>query len=457
MKFSIYHKLIVFHMVLGLAVFVFKPLALLYFICITLFWGYKILNVSAKNKVFYVLLASAYIVGIEVFLRMNNGTFFYEASKYLVILFILAGMLSTSFNSKGLSYVLYIVLLIPSIFVAIAEMGFETNIRKAIAFNLSGPVCLGLAAIYCYGRVIKFSQIKIILVGMLMPLISMAVYLFLYTPDLQAAITGTGSNFATSGGFGPNQVATVLGLGMFILSTRFFMSGDNILFKIIDLGLLGILSFRAIVTFSRGGVITAIIMIGCFLIIYFIRMNFRYKKKLLISVLMFSVLALFTWVFSSVQTGGFIDKRYANQDAAGREKEDISTGRTDLIAFEINEFIEHPVLGIGVGKIKERRLTETGVLAASHNELSRIVAEHGLFGVFAFLILLLVPLIFRIRNRTNIYFYAFYVFWLLTVNHSAMRIAAPAFVYALCLINIDYKINPSKRKNIPAKIILQHK
>lgn len=451
MNLSLYHKLILFHIGLGLAVFAFKPLALLYFVFISIFWGYKIINVSQQNRVFYVLLACAYVVGIEVFLRMNEGTFFYEASKYLVIVFILIGMFTTSFNSKGLGYVLYVILLIPSIFVAVSEMGFETNIRKAIAFNLSGPVCLGLAAIYCYGRVVTLNQIKMVLIAVLMPLISMTVYLFLYTPDVQAAITGTESNFATSGGFGPNQVATVLGMGMFVLTTRFFMSKESTLLKIIDLLLLGLLSFRAIVTFSRGGVVTAIIMILCFLMIYYAKVNFKYKRKILLSLTIFLGLAFFTWVFSSIQTGGFIDKRYANQDAAGREKEDISTGRTDLIAFEIKEFIAHPVLGIGVGKIKERRLSETGLLAASHNELSRILAEHGLFGVFAFLILLLAPLLHRIKNKSNIFFYSFYIFWLLTVNHSAMRIAAPAFIYALCLLNIKYEKRPLHRKPIIAK------
>ncbi len=448
MKLSIYHKLIVFHVFLGLSIFLVKPLALVYFICMTIFWGYKILNVSQENKVFYVMLACAYIVGVEVFLRMNNGTFFYEASKYLVIIYVLMGMLGTSISSRGLIYFTYILLLIPSIFVAVSAMGFETNIKKAIAFNLSGPVCLGIAAIYCSGKVLKFDQVKIILIGLLLPLISTTVYLFLYTPNLQAAITGTASNFATSGGFGPNQVATVLGLGMFALASRFFMSKANIVIKVIDLCLLGLISFRAIVTFSRGGVITSIVMIMFFLLVYYIKVNYTYKRKLLFSLSIFFVLAFFTWVLSSIQTSGFIDKRYANQDATGREKEDISTGRTDLIAFEIKEFIENPVLGIGVGKIKERRLAETGMLAASHNELSRILAEHGLFGILAFLILLIAPLIYRLRDRSNIFFYSFYLFWLLTINHSAMRIAAPAFIYALCLIRIDFKPKQSINKKL---------
>tara|TARA_R110002050_G_scaffold68695_2_gene148815 strand:+ start:12203 stop:12868 length:666 start_codon:yes stop_codon:yes gene_type:complete len=215
---------------------------------------------------------------------------------------------------------------------------------------------------------------------------------------------------------------------------------------VLDLVLLGLFAFRAIITFSRGGVITAMIMIICFLVLYYWKVNFRTKVRLKKYLLIFLGLMVFTWIFSSIQTGGFIDKRYANEDAAGREKEDVTTGRTDLIAFELNEFIDHPFLGIGVGKVKEVRLDETGVAAASHNEMSRIVAEHGLLGIFAFLILLITPLVFRLHNKSNLLFYSFYLFWLLTINHSAMRIAAPGFIYALCLLNITYE-KPQNKVN----------
>jgi O-antigen ligase len=209
---------------------------------------------------------------------------------------------------------------------------------------------------------------------------------------------------------------------------------------------LGYLSFRALVTFSRGGVFTAIIMIFGFIGLYYIKVNRKTKFRIKVSLLIFMMMIIFTWMISSIQTSGFLDKRYANEDAAGREKKDITTGRTDLIAFEFNEFIDNPFLGIGVGKVKEERLNETGVEAASHSEISRIVAEHGLLGVFAFLILLITPLVFRLRNKTNLFFYSFYIFWLLTINHSAMRIAAPAFIYGLCLLNIKYEESPLHRK-----------
>ena len=72
------------------------------------------------------------------------------------------------------------------------------------------------------------NQIKIIMVALLLPLISMAVYLVLYSPNLQDVVTGTESNFMTSGGFGPNQVATVLGLG--VSSSLSFTSKISLVF-----------------------------------------------------------------------------------------------------------------------------------------------------------------------------------------------------------------------------------
>lgn len=448
MKAHLYLKLLIFHILLGVGIFVFKPLATAYFIFITGFSLFKVVKATKRNKAFYILISCAYIVGVEVFLRMNNGTFFYESSKYLVIVFILIGMLSLDFSNKSMIYMLYIFLLIPGVFVAVSKMGFETNIRKDIAFNLSGPVCLGLVSIFCYRRKVTLNQIKIILSAFLFPIISMTVYLFLYTPDLRSVITGTASNFATSGGFGPNQVSTILGLGAFVLTVRFFMSKDSGWLKILDLIVLSLVGFRAVVTFSRGGVITAIIMILLFVVFYYLKTNRKRKKKIGLSVFVFFCVIFMVWLASSLQTSGFIDKRYSNQDAAGRAKADVTTGRMNLLAFELDEFFNNPFLGLGVGKIKEVRFNETGVLAASHNEMSRIISEHGLLGVFSFLILLLAPLILRLRNNSNIFFYSFYAFWLLTINHSAMRIAAPAFVYGLCLLNIVYEKPTLHRKQI---------
>jgi O-antigen ligase len=115
---------------------------------------------------------------------------------------------------------------------------------------------------------------------------------------------------------------------------------------------------------------------------------------------------------------------------------------------EIEAFLENPITGVGVGKVKEYREEQTGISIATHNEISRILSEHGLFGLFAFLIILLSPLIYWIRYRPGIYFFSFYFFWLLTIIHSSMRLAAPAFIYGLCLLYVINEKNTLHRKPV---------
>ncbi|HMB99504.1 MAG TPA: O-antigen ligase family protein, partial [Flavobacteriaceae bacterium] len=148
------------------------------------------------------------------------------------------------------------------------------------------------------------------------------------------------------------------------------------------------------------------------------------------------------------QTRGLIDKRYANLDAQGREKADITTGRVELFKEEIDGFLSSPFLGIGASRIKNIRVEESGVHLPSHNEIGRLLSEHGFVGIFILLILIIKPLAYRTSNRRNIYFYAFYFFWFATINHSGMRIAAPSLLYALALLNVVNEKHPIHRKQI---------
>jgi hypothetical protein len=65
-----------------------------------------------------------------------------------------------------------------------------------------------------------------------------------------------------------------------------------------------------------------------------------------------------------------------------------------------------------------------------------MASEHGALGVLGLLILFATPLFLYLDNNHNIYLLSFIVFWILTINHAAMRIAAPAFVYALSLLKV---------------------
>ena len=95
---------------------------------------------------------------------------------------------------------------------------------------------------------------------------------------------------------------------------------------------------------------------------------------------------------------------------------------------------------------KQIRKETFGEEVASHNEITRMFSEHGLFGIFGLLILFVTPFIMYINNRQHLYFLSFFVFWLLTINHAAMRTAAPAFVYAMSLLLVQVRI-PEKAEN----------
>lgn len=380
-------------------------------------------------------MAAAYMTGYEVFSRMTGGALSYEFTKYAVIMFLGIGMFYRGFNRTSWPYFMYIILLIPGILFSAINLYYESNFFNAIGFNLSGPICLGISALYCFNKKLTFKQVQTILLCVLLPTITMTLYLYIYTPSIKDVLTGTQSNFEASGGFGPNQVATILGLGMFILFSRLIMLKNRTM-NLIDLVILGFMSYRAIVTFSRGGVITAAVCAGVFLVVYFLVSSVRQKATLFPKIIMVLLVVIATWVYTSISTLGLIDKRYANEDASGREKADLTTGRLELFTSELDAFMEFPLTGIGVGKIKEYRLEQSGRLSASHNEVSRILSEHGSFGLLALMVLIFTPILTNPRQRGNLYLLPFLCFWFLTINHSSMRIAAPAFIYGLALIHV---------------------
>lgn len=440
---STYIKLILLHILLGILVFYFPFLSKI--ITILLFFIFIGFIVKSKNKNNEALIFAAYIVAGEVFFRMTNGVPNNEYGKYSVIIFLFIGSFYSSISNKSHIYWLFILFLIPGIFVGIYSLNLDVDIRKAITFNISGPVCLAIASVYAYKKKVNSIEIEKIITIMIFPIVSMVSYMYLYTPTNRDIFTGTESNFVTSGGFGPNQVSTILGLGMFVVFVRLILFSKSFFSIGLNLLLFFYFSYRGIITFSRGGIYTAIIMILSILIMLYFISNLKGKFKINLIMVVSILIGIIIFTYSSLQTDGMIDKRYSGQDGRGREKSSKFSGREKLVESELMMFIENPILGVGVGVNKQYREELTGVESASHNEISRMLAEHGLFGIINMLILLITPLIIYFQNKQNIFVLSFYLFWLLTINHASMRLAAPAFIYALSLLNVsfvDLKIKP---------------
>src|SRR5690606_24826548 len=174
-----------FHMALGIIIYLNESIAKAYFFIALFYFMYRIITVVDSKKTYEVLKACAYFVGAEVFFRTTKGAISYEAGKYLVILFILIGMFYKGLSGKGYPYFIYLMFLVPSIFVASTTLSFDANFRTNIAFVLSGPVCLGLAALFCYDKQVTFKQMSQILLFILLPIIAHTVYVYFYAPDLR--------------------------------------------------------------------------------------------------------------------------------------------------------------------------------------------------------------------------------------------------------------------------------
>jgi hypothetical protein len=431
-----YLNLILFHVGIGFIVFLIPFSAKIYGYAIFILGAYFIVRTQNKNN--EALMVAAYVVGSEVFLRMTQGNPLYEISKYGVIVYIVMGMYFSGFSKGAAPYWIFLLLLVPSVVLTTFVLNFDTDIKNTIAFNISGPVCLGVASLYTFRRKIPVDQINTILLSMGLPIVSCMIYLTFYTPNIRDVITSTQSNYETSGGFGPNQVATILGMGMFIFFSRIILESRTKYLLIINLIVALNITYRGVVTFSRGGMITGLLMIILLVLFLYFKSNFGGRVKLNYIIVLVSIALIATWGYTSSQTGGLIDKRYANQDAAGRTKESKFTGREDLALNEWNTFLKNPIFGVGVGKGVEVRKAETGDPTLSHDEITRMLAEHGTLGIFALLILFFTPLFLYLENKFNMYLLCFLVFWFLTINHAAMRTAAPAFVYSLSLLNVYF-------------------
>ena len=433
----VYLYLLALHAFLGFVLFLFPFFSKVYGIAILVFGIYFI--IQSKNKQNEALLMAAYAVSAvsaEIVLRMTGGTFVNEYGKYLVMLFLFLGMLFSGFSRNALVYWLFLFFLVPSVVLSTVTLDITTDVKKAIVFNIAGPVCLGISAIYCYKRELTFQRLLGIITAFSLPLLCLVTYLYFYTPNIQDVVTGTQSNFETSGGFGPNQVSTILGLGIFIFFVQLMLNSTNGILQIINGGLVLFFAYRGLITFSRGGIYTGVAMILLLLAILYFQANFQTKPKIAGIIVLSFLATLAVWSYSSIKTNGLLDKRYANQDAAGREKKSQLSGREILIESELKMFYENPILGVGVGKNKELRKSQTGIDLATHNEITRMLAEHGTLGIVGLLILLITPLYLFLVDRQNILALSFFVFWLLTINHAAMRLSAPAFIYALSLLKV---------------------
>ena len=370
---------------------------------------------------------AAYIVGAELLWRMTGAQIFWEAGKYFIVIILGLAFLRKRSGQGVLPPLLYFLLLLASIPLTLAGLGVTSTAQEAISFNLSGPLALTVTSLYF--RQVKFDNEKMqrLVWCLVVPIIGIATLVLygIFTSSGSIVFT-TESNFATSGGFGPNQVSALLGLGAGLL-LLLFMTGDKALPGVILLFLaLGLAALSAL-TFSRGGLYNLAVM--TFLPFLYLVWKSDRRIPVLAGLIVLGLLAAYL-VFPRLDafTGGLLTQRFADTN---------TTLRGVIAQADLDLWKSNPLLGVGPGMSKYARLDLFGFMDAAHTEYTRILAEHGLVGAVAMAILLFA--LFRIYWQSpdvhnRIWMIGLVAWGLMEMTHAAMRIMAISFLLGLAMV-----------------------
>lgn len=374
--------------------------------------------------------------------RMANTSPFipFEMGKYISFIFLVYGLsLLGKIDNKG---ILIVLLTIPGILLGWPKAADYRN----IIFNVLGIINLGLGVAFFGGVALKKKNLDLnqALRLLFYPLLIAVLYAFIKTPKYDDISFDLGANFDASGGFGSNQVSTAFGLGLF-LAIYFWLIGSRLsgFNKIIDFGISIFFLFQGLLTFSRGGIIGGII--GILLLIY--NQWFLKNKKIIFSRIskLFLIgipVVIFTFLITNEITGGKLIQRYQGETAgtlAGAKDKDLNhltTGRLNIYLGDIETFLNHPILGVGVNESRYYRNYAEGVVA--HVELSRLLAEHGLLGliIFLYFIFILAIKMKYLRTEYSILVILF-IIGLYTTFHAATRTFMSPLIMALACIPIN--------------------
>lgn len=403
-------------------------------------WGVLALGLwlLVRDKVpVRMIYLGGYIAGSEVLWRMARTDIFWEYGKYSIGFLLILAMVKWPARARLLPLV-YFLLLVPSVIFTFSDYPF-TMARSQVSFNLSGPFLLAIAGLFFSGRVLHREQIRRMSFYIIMPICGIAFLAFFKIHTAGHIDFITDSNVAASGGYGPNQVSALLGLGA--LLCWLYLLDEEKFSKIswVVAGLLLWLLGQAFLTFSRGGIYNFVIA-GVAAIPY---LGLKRRKMMSFIMLCLTLLTIFSYIFTKLDafTGNVLEKRF---------KETTTTGRGELMKQDIQLWLDNFLFGVGPGRSPELRGgggTYFGSLSmrggggmAAHTEYTRLLAEHGLFGLLA--ILLLFIMFFRaVLKAPSAYArgltLAFMLWGLCEMSHQAMRLAAISYLFAIPMARIE--------------------
>lgn len=368
--------------------------------------------------------AASYIAACDVLWRMTKVPVPWEAGKWGLVAVLVAIWLRWQRQLNRASQpLLFIALLIPSAAITAVQLA-PGDMREALSFNLGAAIALAAGVIVLRqitSTESETARVMWVLLGPTASICAIATWVTLRSEHLRF---GSESNSLAAGGFGPNQVSTMLGLGALLcllLAMRSTTVRQRLLVAVIGVWFAG----QGFTTLSRGGMYAFVIAGGCTLLTGLVISGRRSRAVMVLVGAGLALLLAFSWVDGF--TEGSLGDRYEDTG---------STGRGEIFAADVELWGQNPVWGVGVGMsgLHRQILLQEPKTVATHTEHSRMVAEHGTLGFLA-LVVLVTMAVSAYRhalgqwNRLLVVGLVVWVF--VSMSHAATRVAAVPMVFAL--------------------------
>lgn len=393
-----------------------------------------------QDWIWYCIAASPIL---EVWSRMVKGAVMVdEVGKYYILFAIAAIIIHhiKEHSEKPLHHAgtLICIFLLPSLFVNLANFD-----REQWVFNILPTLELAVLLILVSRERWDIERFARTLQFGLMPIVFIVAYLALKTPALSSVHFALRANFKASGG-GTNQVATILGLGI-VYTMLLLLLKRPLVAKWLCYGLIGFLFFRSFLTFSRGGVFSAVASV--FAAIGFAMMvNKRTFIRYSVIMMLFTVSGVLVFNKVDEMTGHMLSDRYRGETMATKSGDldktwnKVTSGRTSLIAADWKIFKDNFLFGVGPGGAKDLRNLYGGPLdSAAHTEFTRLLSEHGIGGLLAALVMLLFPLYWISKQKYRLWMgvsAALFCLAVLSSSHSANRTNTTIVCYVLAAVPV---------------------
>lgn len=388
---------------------------------------------------------AAYVAGCDVLWRMTEARVPWELAKYLLILLMVAAFLRhVPVKRNMLAPLVFLLLLVPSCALTITHKSLG-DAREMMSSYLAAPVALALAVLLFRQLVADgrdASRMFWIALGPIATITAIASWSTATNPNVEF---GDESNFAASGGYGPNQVSAIVGFGALLCLLMALLPGVRRA-KVIQLVVGGWMLGQAFLTFSRGGVY-ALVIAACGMGIVGLLSGGGRSRVLIGGAVGFLVLvSLYAWAdgFSS----GSLDQRYDN---TGNDQ------RTRIAEADLDLFNANPLFGVGPGRSLDLRAYDQGVSA--HTEYSRLLAEHGMFGFFA-IITLVVMCVQAFRSALcswNRLLVVSMALWsLATMTHNATRLSVVAMAFGFMALRVHVPRGLRMAEGQPVFVLRTH-